>query len=200
MPLGAYVFFIIFNMATILVISHLQNHAMNARIRRLKQEILELEDLVVAIVEEIEEAVQTNKRTLVAAPSEEPTQPTEVPSFYPETPLNPPESRSLFPEIETIDPVKLETKTYQNEYQQPIINSHPDIHACVLGTKPNEIDTMADSQNTHASRLASHAYSHPKQQQILELWQQGMEIPQIARELTIGQGEIRLIIGLYKRS
>jgi DNA-binding NarL/FixJ family response regulator len=143
MSFGAYLVFIIFNIALVLGINHFHNRAMQARIRRMRQEIQELEDLVVAIVAELEEAAGLEKVTPAAASPEMPVQARDFPVFPSPTPSSPPENRSRFSETEVRD---------------------------------------------------------PKHRQILNLWQQGMEISQIARELGIGQGEILLILGLYKRS
>jgi DNA-binding NarL/FixJ family response regulator len=143
MPFGAYLFFIIFNITLVLGINHFQNRAVKARIRRMKQEIQELEDLVVAIVAEIEDAVGEGTAAPDAALPEITAQSKERSSFDDSTPSNPPANRRVFLETEVVN---------------------------------------------------------PKHRQILDLWQQGMEMPQIARKLRIGQGEIRLILGLYKRS
>jgi uncharacterized protein YjcR len=145
MPFGAYLFFIIFNIALVLGINHLQNRAVKARIRRMKQEIQELEDLVVAIVTEIEDAVGESTVAPDAALPEITAQSKDWSSFDEQTPSSPPENENRIVFIET-----------------EVVN--------------------------------------PKHRQILDLWRQGMEMSQIARELRIGQGEIRLILGLYKRS
>jgi hypothetical protein len=143
MPFGAYLFFIIFNIALVLGINHFQNRVMKVRIRRMKQEIQELEDLVVAIVTEIEDAVGESS-VVPSAESPEMEIPTpSITSSDSKTQSSSPENRRVFSETEA---------------------------------------------------------TNPKHRQILDLWRQGMEMSQIARELGIGQGEIRLILGLYKRS
>jgi DNA-binding NarL/FixJ family response regulator len=145
MSFGVYLFFISFNIALVWGISHFQNRVMRNRIRRMKQEIQELEDLVVAIVAEIEEAVGAGRVIPgAAAPAKpKPAPARDFPSLPSSAPSSLSENRSRFSETEVRD---------------------------------------------------------PKHRQILDLRQQGMEVSQIARELGIGQGEILLILGLYKRS
>jgi len=39
-----------------------------------------------------------------------------------------------------------------------------------------------------------------RHQRILELWEQGISIEEIAKELGTGRGEVQLILGIYRRS
>jgi hypothetical protein len=39
-----------------------------------------------------------------------------------------------------------------------------------------------------------------KQQQILNLWDQGTPVPEIARKLGTGRGEVQLILGIHRKS
>lgn len=40
----------------------------------------------------------------------------------------------------------------------------------------------------------------PKHQRIFQLWQDGLAIEEIAKQLGTGRGEVQLILGIYKRS
>ena len=39
-----------------------------------------------------------------------------------------------------------------------------------------------------------------RHQRILELWDQGLSIEEIAKNLGTGRGEVQLILGIYRRS
>ncbi|HEY8464772.1 MAG TPA: helix-turn-helix domain-containing protein [Bacillota bacterium] len=142
-----YLFFLLFNLAIISGLYYLQVHKFDHHLRRIKQEMQEMEDLVVAIIEEFEATVVTPQRE----PEPDQFEVTGKPSST--------NSQSL-----TAD------------------------------------DNVFSNRQPGTYRLApASIISDPKNQKVIELAKEGRTIAEIAEELAIGPGKVRLIIDLYQK-
>lgn len=63
-----------------------------------------------------------------------------------------------------------------------------------------DLDSIRPARRKAAEASAKQADKPDKKEEILRLYEQGMENMQIARKMGIGVGEVRLIIDLYKKS
>ncbi|MCL2386294.1 MAG: hypothetical protein FWC89_01975 [Defluviitaleaceae bacterium] len=67
-------------------------------------------------------------------------------------------------------------------------------------------DIEGDNSNTAVAVATPHEFkkrpkfSNPKHKQIWEMRQKGQEVPEIAKELGIGQGEVKLILDMVDRA
>lgn len=170
MSVGAFLGFLILNLVLVAGFTYIMMYRIEKRLKKLKAEIQEMEDLVVALVDELEE-------TASAPPvSSEPVHPSVEPVFS-QADLAIPN----FPATFTLPEPSVEPET--NSYLPKTFPlSEPSEPEPIVAASPRK------------------PINDPKHQKILDLWRQGHEIPEIARRLTMGPGEIRLVLGLYKQN
>jgi hypothetical protein len=204
MRAGEVVFFLVFNAGVIAGLYFLQTRLVTKKLGRLKQEIQELEDLVVAIVEEFGEAVAVNPGPDAAKPELEANLKPELNQVQQSeaelrtTPIKQPKVISAqHPEVkpELINPQKPKAKAKPKSATKQVVTEIPDEH-------PILSQNIAESAPNSASKFSFplSGVSDSKQQKVLNLAHQGMKVAEIAKQLKIGQGEIQLILGLYKKS
>jgi outer membrane biosynthesis protein TonB len=237
MRAGEVMMFLVFNAGVIFGLHHWQMRLMTKKLERAKHEIQELEDLVVAIIEELSEFVAVEPNTTKpeleaqskphlhqASPSEvkpevTPAQQSMVkltltsepaPEVRPETtsaqqprvkakaiPEPPPEvtsAQELEIKSELIPPPKPKPKA---KAKGKSIKPTP---TALTSDSPVSSPTNAVAVNPVAklSLPLDGRVSDSKHQKVLNLAHQGMEVAEIAKQLKMGQGEIQLILGLYK--
>ena len=175
------------NCAVIFLLHLMQKRAIEQRLKHLKKDVQDLEDLVAAIIEEFEEVAElttSNKQT-------EPLLTPGLDEQHISEPLH-----SLDPAVVPLTEIKneqdeeTELVTTDTSITDPTLYFDDLIKAeqpeCICPPDPPVVKTPV--------------FRDPKQRQILELWQQGVAIEEIARQLGTGRGEIQLILGIYKRS
>ena len=76
----------------------------------------------------------------------------------------------------------------------------------LMDDKKKEIDTMANpvnapkrKTNTPDNTPPAVIRTHPKQAKIIELYNNGLAVAEIAKKLDMGQGEVKLILDLGRR-
>lgn len=184
---GGVILILVLNCIIIFVLYRLQQESLEKRIKNLKNQIQDLEDLVAAIIEEFEEvAAITDAKT------------TEIKDAILES-SNMIESDEQIPKNLTADydnPIpknNINASTPNNPSQRidPAISDH----SAPTGESEPGVG-VETAQNVKFSRPVS----DPKHQHILELWEQGVSIEEIAKTLGTGRGEIQLILGIYRRS
>ena len=92
------------------------------------------------------------------------------------------QSQKQIDKAKTAPPIPIENTT-----QQPFL------------TEPEPSEQNDESLET-PSVIQTLQFSDPKHQRIFQLWQQGLAIEEIAKQLGTGRGEVQLILGIYKRS
>jgi hypothetical protein len=219
MHAGEVVFFLIFNLGVIFGLHFLQTRLMAQKLKYLKKETQELEDLVVAIIEELGEAVTVNpdatKPKLKSAVKPEVTtvqQPEKPEVAFVQQPEKSEMTFAQQPELklgvtsapnpevkqELIPPQKPKTKA-KPKVKSAANQGSTEIPRDKMITSP----VMAKLTPNSAAKLSlpiNKVVSDSKRQKVLDLAQQGLEIAAIAKQLKMGQGEIQLILGLYKKS
>jgi uncharacterized protein YoxC len=181
---GEVIFVIALNCIIIFILYTLQQKSLEKRIKHVKKEVQDLEDLVAAIIEEFEEIAE-NTESRVA----------EIQNTISE--VSPVKGTSLENVREINNNLSLETtedviEVITNEdtlqsYNNPTIES----------TQADKIEVNVEPfQNTGNFRPVS----DPKHQRIIQLWEQGVSIEEIAKHLNTGRGEVQLILGIYRRS
>jgi DNA-binding NarL/FixJ family response regulator len=181
---GEVLFVIALNCIVIFTLYRLQQKSLEKRIKHLKKEIQDLEDLVAAIIEEFEEIAEA---TDVKA--------TDIKNAILE-------SATI---IESNQDSKEATADYYNQnaevsdretvLEAPNLpdTSIPTITPYLASESELEVESVPASKN-------SRPVNDPRHQQILDLWEQGVSIGEIARKLGTGRGEVQLILGIYRRS
>lgn len=154
---GSFLLLMILNFAFILLLFNLMRRNLEKRLSKIRAEIEELEDLAVAIIEELQENIGIKNNNLILE-----------------------ESSKTWNQSSESDLQKIETG---NDLQSETV------------MKPEETDI--DLTKLIAEKPE---FKEPRHQQILELSEQGLVAEEIARSLNIGQGEVKLVLGLYKRS
>lgn len=182
-----------------------QKRLVEKSIKHLKDEIQELEDLVAAIIEEFEEIAPVTQNKLKPVINDSITnQPDNI--RYPTVAdflTNLENEDYLKEESESISGPRVtadnSTSVLINEIDLSLIESDHESILPVnseLTLKPNEeLPT-----NPKVNEINLEFINDPRHRKILDLWQHGVTIEEIARHLGTGRGEIQLVIGIYKRS
>jgi hypothetical protein len=184
-PFGEVVFVIALNCIIIFTLYRLQQKSLEKRMKHLKNEIQDLEDLVAAIIEEFQEIAEVTearatevKNAILESASviefDQPITKEPIVDFY--------EEISKVPIEETSQVIQnLPTTTYlvpeESSASEPI----------------GELIQNLPNKNTRPVNDLKH-------QRILDLWEQGLSIEEIAKNLSTGRGEVQLILGIYRRS
>jgi hypothetical protein len=272
MRVGEVLLFLVFNAGLIFGLYLWQTRLFAKKLKRLRQEIQELEDLVVAIIEEFGEAVAPGPEPNVTAVSTESavkshpnlianSQPA-IPDFYPENSELPVEQVSkakvkpkpkpkpkakpkVIPESpskeevatlagpqpqavrkttqpaslkphdepatlnlvmkseekrELIAPQKSKPKPKPKATAKPKSTPRRSVQSVPTGLKAPANQNAGEMALNPVSKLSSQSENNyiTRQQQVINLAQQGLEVAEIARQLKMGQGEIQLILGLKK--
>ncbi|HOJ77438.1 MAG TPA: hypothetical protein PLZ08_07490 [Bacillota bacterium] len=155
---GSFLLLMVLNFAFILLLFYLMRRNLEKRLSKIRTEIEELEDLAVAIIEELQENIGI-------------------------------ENNSSKPEK------SLPVKNQSFESNQQNIETKIDLHSETTVLIPETTDT-----NLTESATEKPEFREPRHQQILELSERGLVAEEIARSLNIGLGEVKLVLGLYKRS
>jgi hypothetical protein len=216
MRAGEVMMFLVFNAGIIFGLHHWQTRLMTKKLERVKHEIQQLEDLVVAIIEEFGEFVavdpNTTKPELEAQlkPSLNQTPSLEVKSEVTSAQQPRVKAKAISePAPEVIIPVV--TSAQESEINQELIpppKSKPKAKRKSVKPTPTALtsDSPISSQTNAMAVNPTAKLSLPlggrvpdsKHQKVLNLAHQGMEVAEIAKQLKMGQGEIQLILGLYK--
>jgi hypothetical protein len=204
---------LIFNAAVIFGLYFWQTRLLGRKLKRVKREIQELEDQVVAIIEEFSESV-TETPAALQLKSEPPVKPqkkvvsnsagkphesTSLAKARPET--NKSSSQASEVKQELIPPTRPKAKP-KPKAKSKVKETFTTNSAGISGANPS-----ARQVNPESGLQSPAEFSPPlagtlesKRQMVLKLARQGMEIAEIARQLQMGQGEIQLILGLNKKS
>ncbi len=147
-------------------------------LQRLRKEVNELENLVAAIIEEFENVAER-------VWSDEPEKPMEE-FFKPQV-------------------------NYEEE-SAPILNEPFADFLKLTEEEPMEIKEATEKESSEALTVKAsepaeilpvfqpQEITDPKHQNILQLWQAGLAVEEIAKQLGTGRGEVQLILEIYKRS
>jgi uncharacterized protein YoxC len=177
---GEIIFVIALNCIIIFILYSLQHKLLEKRIKYLKKEVQDLEDLVAAIIEEFEEIAEATESKVTEVQNAL-SEASPVVEIGPEIPM---EMNDHF-NIESEDSSKLIHPVENLPSDQNQINP------------PDKIEVRVEpNQNVEYFRPVT----DPKHQQILDLREQGVSIEEIARHLSTGRGEVQLILGIYRRS
>jgi hypothetical protein len=199
------------NFSVILILYYFQKRLVEKSLRHLKDEVQELEDLVAAIIEEFEDIAGSGENgtqtVKTASGNQEPglVYPT-VDDFLDNLDDSDFTERiqertfngnrllevSLAKNVDPANQKKVEPVTELNhdELGMPDSDRQPDDSA------PDNFQGGAKSDTLMNETLIN----DPKHRQIIDLWQQGIIIEEIARQLGTGRGEIQLVLGIYRRS
>lgn len=172
---GAALLITIFINCLIIYILHVfHRRSIATTVKNLRKEVNELENLVVAIIEEFEEVADEVWRDKTEKP------PLKLSSQSHKKPLEPEELKEeepleVFPEELTVETTGSTTgKSSARLPEEKPIESIP--------------------------TLRTQEFIDPKRQRVFELWNNGLMAEEIAKQMGIGQGEVQLILGIYKRS
>lgn len=227
MHVGEIIFIVGLNFGLIFALHLLQKRSIEQRVRRLKNEVQELEDLVEAIIEEFEEISNVSdphNRTTIDSGEESsvfvaeeklPRLGTKLPPEITPPGLN---LSQLDPNLEKTDrnlsitdlnlPLTDLTLTKRdlNFLETELDISKEDLNLSKEDTGLSNEDvnlSLADLDLRQAgipSGTPGITLSDPKHQRIYQLWKQGVAVEEIARQLGTGRGEVQLILGIYRRS
>ena len=175
---GAALLITIFINCLIIYILHVfHRRSIATTVKNLRKEVNELENLVVAIIEEFEEVADEVWRAKPEKPPLKSSSPPDNEPLEPEK-LNEEESLEVFAE----EPIVETTETTGSTTEKPLERLPEE--------KPSEsIPTFRSPE-----------FIDPKRQRVFELWNNGLMAEEIAKQMGIGQGEVQLILGIYKRS
>jgi hypothetical protein len=168
---------LVVNFIVIFILFGFQKRLVEKNLRHLRDEVLELEDLVAAIIEEFEE---------VAGLNENPAQTIKTASGKQEPNSVYPTADDFLRNLDDNDFTELN----HNELEMPDNDRQPD------NSPPDNVQEGAKSDTV----MNEEFINDPKHRQIINLWRQGTTIEEIARQLGTGRGEIQLILGIYRRS
>jgi DNA-binding NarL/FixJ family response regulator len=179
---GEVIFVIALNCFIIFLLYKFQQKSLEKRMKHLKNEIQELEDLVAAIIEEFQEIAQVTEAQAEDAKnailqstsiieSDESTPKQQTTHLYNETDQVGIQDRSEIPAFQNVIPEASTDSTNEAEVAKPSL----------------------PGRNVRSVKNERH-------QRILELWEQGISIEEIAKKLGTGRGEVQLILGIYRRS
>jgi hypothetical protein len=182
---GVVIFVIALNCIIIFILYRLQQQSLEKRMKHLKSEIQDLEDLVAAIIEEFQEIAEVTevrateiKNTILESASviesDQPIIKEPIADFY---------EKSNKAPIEEISSNMQELQTMRYGVPNDSSASEPKI----------ELIQALPTKNTRSVNDLKH-------QRILDLWEQGLSIEEIAKNLSTGRGEVQLILGIYRRS
>jgi uncharacterized protein YoxC len=181
---GEVIFVIALNCIIIYILFTIQQKSLEKRIKHVKNEVQDLEDLVAAIIEEFEEIAEATE------------------SKFTETQNTISESTTV---IEATSETQTEiTNNFDTEITKEVtevmntgenLSSDKDVILEVAPVNESEVQVVP-FQTTQYFRPVN----DPKHQQILDLWEQGVSVEEIARHLGTGRGEVQLILGIYRRS
>ncbi|MCL6588507.1 MAG: hypothetical protein K6U80_00980 [Firmicutes bacterium] len=198
-----------FNVVVILFFFMVQKKALAKHIKHLKKEIQELEDLVAAIIEEFEEIANPNPENRIENGIEvneglragdsrqnieanleadwvENIEADQNDGSLGKTPFTPGENLNL--EARAVGASEEEIKFVETEYL-------PGNEFGLFKAVPNQTRKMEGQEPA----INPEFINDPRRRQILDLWKQGLSIEEIARQLSMGRGEIQLILGIYRR-
>lgn len=184
MQAGEVIFVIALNCIIIFTLYRLQQKSLEKRIKHLKKEIQDLEDLVAAIIEEFEEiAAATDAKT------------NEVKNAILDSAAII-ESDRISNEIIT-DLYEENAEVGNDKLISGAQNISPAVDPAVKAYASADPGVGIESALTNK---ISRPVSDSKHQRILDLWEQGVSIEEIAKNLGTGRGEVQLILGIYRRS
>jgi hypothetical protein len=183
---GEVIFIIAVNCIIIFVLYRFQQQSLEKRVKHLKNEIQDLEDLVAAIIEEFQEiaavtearANDTKKAILESTPVIESDQVlAENAATHPYDEMKGIETTvDMRPEIKNLESAPYPIPKAFSVGEPEVMNHQP-----------------SSGRNTRPATDLKH-------QHILELWEKGLSIEEIAKNLGTGRGEVQLILGIYRRS
>lgn len=202
MQVGEFFFILILNSIIIGTLYLIQKKSLEKHIKRLKNEVQNLEDLVAAIIEEFEEIAEINESEALSAEND--TDATSSPALSVATnayQVEPDDGKNDLiltndsnhsNRLNDFDKVFLEEINEINHFSEVQLEMD-------LPMEPTTKD-IVEHPKISEGQINLRTANDPKHQRVLDLWSQGISIEEIARELGTGRGEIRLILGIYKRS
>ncbi|MGE5580929.1 MAG: DUF6115 domain-containing protein [Bacillota bacterium] len=182
MQAGEVIFIVLLNCLVIIVCYIFQKKSLQKHIKHLKTEVQDLEDLVAAIIEEFEEIAEQNAAEI--HPRNNTIEVSPLPESNRETPAN---RQSNDVETET------------NDEPDPLTTDIPSanqIYTEIKSSSPVNPKPAIEPLRSTGKRLVN----DPRHQRVLELWDQGVSVEEIAKQLGTGRGEIQLVLGIYRRS
>lgn len=183
MQVGEVIFVIALNCIIIFFLYTIQQKSLEKRIKHLKKEVQDLEDLVAAIIEEFEEIAEATESKF-----------TENQHAISESAVIDATSETL---SEITNNFEAEITKEVNEVMNTEENLASDKNVILEVALVNESEVqVVPFQSTQYFRPVN----DPKHQRILDLWEQGVSVEEIARHLGTGRGEVQLILGIYRRS
>lgn len=186
---GEVVFVIALNCIIIIILYRMQQKSLEKRIKHLKTEIQDLEDLVAAIIEEFEEIAEA---TDVRA--------TEVKNAILESATiieSDQTSKEVTSKEATADFYGKNTEIVNNEVISDVRNMPNTIVPTIMPYSAGESEPGVEPAPIIRNNRPVNDLKH---QHILDLWEQGVSIEEIAKSLGTGRGEVQLILGIYRRS
>lgn len=183
MQAGEAIFVIALNCIIIFTLYRLQQKSLEKRIKHLKKEIQDLEDLVAAIIEEFEE---------IAAATDAKTNEVKKAILDSATIIESGISNEIITDL-----YEENTEVGNDKLISGVQNISPAVNPTVKAY--DSADPGAGIESVLTNKI-SRPVSDSKHQRILDLWEQGVSIEEIAKNLGTGRGEVQLILGIYRRS
>jgi hypothetical protein len=166
------------NCFVIYILHVLHKRSISKTIENVRKEIYELENLVAAIIEEFEEVADGILQT-------------DIKKINDQTVKNEARIEEIVEkpnELTAEDSRETEGLREEESEEQGSNEPFPD---------SPEIDQEETSDTIPI--FQPHEIIDPRHKRILKLWEDGLAIEEIAKQLGIGRGEVQLILGIYKR-
>lgn len=215
------VIILVFNLIVILVFFIVQKRAIAKNIKHLKTEIQELEDLVAAIIEEFEDIAVPERQSESGVLEDQGrvSAVTHLGEFDDHLNLAAEDLASNFesdPYENDFGEASFISEDGMN-FEAPAGEADESINFAEESAEDGRLNAMEYSpgnefglfkappnQNQKAPGktegiVNAEFINDPKHRRIFELWKQGLTIEEIARQLSMGRGEIQLIVGIYRR-
>lgn len=178
MNVGGFLVSLCINCLIIYILHVLHKRSISNTIQNVRKEVYELENLVVAIIEEFEEVADGILQTDSEKSGDRSVENKKKIEKPVENPIELPAENSVAAEI-----------LRKDESEEPDSSeSFPDYPALGHEGTPEAIPMFQP-----------HEKVDPRHNRILQLWKDGLAIEEIAKQLGTGRGEVQLVLGIHKR-
>lgn len=146
-------------------------------LQQLRKEVNELENLVAAIIEEFEDVADR---------------------VWPNEPEGPVEKSD---KIQAIEVESIQSFDESDVDFSKLTEAEPlDTIQVDESESPINLNSAENEPSETLPIFQPHEIIDPKHQRVMELWNEGLAVEEIAKQLGTGRGEVQLVLGIYKRS
>ena len=170
-------FTISINCLVIYILHVLHKRSIAKTLQHLRKEVNELENLVAAIIEEFEEVAERVWPDEVEVSTVDTVQPQAV-------------KETEADKADSLEHIGLADITEEGSLGVELTENSPVATLKPKGSGPPENGQTFQTQELIDSR----------HQKIMQLWKEGLAVEEIAKQLGTGRGEVRLVLGIYRRS